>query len=986
MFKNSFYKSRMKKVSLPLLLTFLASTSYSMEREETEGQKVERITREIDGIDQQIHRDLERFQLLPIDEIVVVLGNSGNGKSTLMNFLVGHPLCSIVGRFYSKVDLLTPPRLNADGSPILEDERGRPIFPIGRGQGASETAAPRFWYDQHNRRVYYDCPGFNDTRVPENDIRNAYAIDKLFKTFGEKIKVLWAVAEDNLKGNAQNFQNDVKTIAAFFQNDIARFGNSCCVALTRQDRATIAAVRDTFGDYAGNAGLNLSAEARTLLQSLSTLPTVRVAFIPEARAPGNFLDLNTQEGQKTLHDILDSLRGTPILGGDPRAIDSRPAVSDTAKDFAQALANGLNSRIGEYISTTVVPAIYGYCDQRVQHYNQTDTYIGNYFNQLRAYLDFNHPPTLPAFEGNLQNVLQTCGVPNLYDEIRRHIEYITFLRQINANVDYRCADWISSFRDPHSRNLAQGIADGLNMNTRHHISGIVAPAIYNYCDGRIQNNNGTVASLRNHFTQLAGHLVFNHPPTLPQFEQRLQNVLPTCGVPDTYVRIANNASYINFLQGINPNITYDLPNWIMPLSPVRDDITSLGEIVSINNSHEIRGFLVGTSDLPDNLTQDVKLYGLNTIIVDSDIVRHGTYVNPGVSVSLMAPHLQVIGQRTIDVSGAHNGTPGDNGVPGAPGVANGTDGKPGKAGGNGGNVFYRIHTCTNAPNLTINTSGGNGSNGGDGGAGADGLNGPNGLLAPSRVERNVSFYRWGHEINPDVAQRWRDFNNIPGFMDWLEGASTVQPFPINDLNAILDQNLLGLGVELVKDYNRKVRQRDIWHHQLTLRGNKEYYGNQGTDATPPTNGGKAGAKGRGGRYGQIHGDGVGINFTFIQQNGNDGNNGSRGTGGNGNVSHGQHCTGIRYTDVYASHGNHALGSWEFPGEKVRHTGPRGGYLNPGITPDALDTNTDGEEIPSLKTPAPIKRNRIIRAYNDDYDAQLNLPLRNHFLRDFPNRK
>lgn len=44
----------------------------------------------------------------------------------------------------------------------------------------SETAIPSEWTDRDGA-VYWDCPGFNDTKGVEQDISNGYSIKTLFE-------------------------------------------------------------------------------------------------------------------------------------------------------------------------------------------------------------------------------------------------------------------------------------------------------------------------------------------------------------------------------------------------------------------------------------------------------------------------------------------------------------------------------------------------------------------------------------------------------------------------------------------------------------------------------------------------------------------------------------------------------------------------------------------------------------------------------------
>ncbi|MDR0555589.1 MAG: hypothetical protein LBG20_01080 [Holosporaceae bacterium] len=102
---------------------------------------------------------------------VLVVGATGGGKSTLVHLLAGIPL--IVRKDAQLGDFSLEPQ--------------RMLFAVAPGPN-SVTTVPGFWSDQ-NGIVYCDCPGFKDTRGPNQEIINAFTVDQLF-TEPSKIKVL----------------------------------------------------------------------------------------------------------------------------------------------------------------------------------------------------------------------------------------------------------------------------------------------------------------------------------------------------------------------------------------------------------------------------------------------------------------------------------------------------------------------------------------------------------------------------------------------------------------------------------------------------------------------------------------------------------------------------------------------------------------------------------------------------------------------------
>jgi len=111
----------------------------------------------------------EKAKFIKDHEMIVLLGNTGAGKSTLINVLCGKKVIEINGRFE------------------VEDGEENSVAKIGHGS-TSETLFPDLIEGDGNQ-IFCDCPGFFDTRGIEPNLGNAVSLYEAFKGAG-KIRMI----------------------------------------------------------------------------------------------------------------------------------------------------------------------------------------------------------------------------------------------------------------------------------------------------------------------------------------------------------------------------------------------------------------------------------------------------------------------------------------------------------------------------------------------------------------------------------------------------------------------------------------------------------------------------------------------------------------------------------------------------------------------------------------------------------------------------
>ena len=110
---------------------------------------------------------------------VLVLGVTGSGKSTLVHSLVGKKMMANDKYGLDVIDGLLPG------------------FSIGHGLDSS-TTIPNSYYDPNTNLVYWDCPGFMDSRGQGQEIVNSFAIDQIFSE-PSRVKILFVIQDSEFQ-------------------------------------------------------------------------------------------------------------------------------------------------------------------------------------------------------------------------------------------------------------------------------------------------------------------------------------------------------------------------------------------------------------------------------------------------------------------------------------------------------------------------------------------------------------------------------------------------------------------------------------------------------------------------------------------------------------------------------------------------------------------------------------------------------------------
>jgi hypothetical protein len=171
-------------------------------------------------------------------DALVVMGNTGAGKSTFLNYLLGCKLELADPAAYGLASL-------KDIVVVSRDSLVKEAMPIGH-QKISKTFIPQIEIDRSDARVAYcDCPGFLDNRGAELNIANAVNIRRVLQS-AQSTKVLILINYHSLLADRSRGLRETLLICSqlFGSNveNLARYQKSLLLGIT-QSPSTMSLVR-----------------------------------------------------------------------------------------------------------------------------------------------------------------------------------------------------------------------------------------------------------------------------------------------------------------------------------------------------------------------------------------------------------------------------------------------------------------------------------------------------------------------------------------------------------------------------------------------------------------------------------------------------------------------------------------------------------------------------------------------------------------------
>lgn len=150
-------------------------------------------------------------------DAILVVGNTGSGKSTLTQFMAG-----------DNSKLRAVENGEDTGEFLIEDDNNR----IGSGI-YSKTVIPEKVIDKDTGIAYYDCPGFSDTRNTAFDIASTYFTKRIIDNV-RNVKIVFTISYPSLKKGVDrtDFMKLLRHGQEFIK-DLHKFNNSIVLIATK---------------------------------------------------------------------------------------------------------------------------------------------------------------------------------------------------------------------------------------------------------------------------------------------------------------------------------------------------------------------------------------------------------------------------------------------------------------------------------------------------------------------------------------------------------------------------------------------------------------------------------------------------------------------------------------------------------------------------------------------------------------------------------
>lgn len=614
-------------------------------------------------------------------DLIILLGSTGVGKSTLSKFIAHNPSLQVV-----KV-----------GSSYVFTDNGT----ISTVTSKSMTLLPNIYKDAETGEILVDCPGFSDTREPKFEIAASFFVKKVLE-YAKRVKIILVENHFSLTEGADRFglKRLLKHVSELMPN-VNHFRGSMVLIATKvinqgiSDEEEKADIMTFISNFAGDLRNDIS----THMQNAS-------------------IQRNTENLLKALNVINSDGSGTnlalfrkPNKGGSPWESPILTKCYTDIRDLIFQRTPWLDNTNQRYQYTLTTDSIVFIKDHLVPNNNKnTMAELSRIVNAFTAGVDAKlNVPNLKVG----QKIQLGTGLKDQFKTTVANVRSLMDLSKVGIELSK-----IVPLSNINHQEMEKIVFRTQFFND---VGGIDSNLFLTEAKKRLSKAETDLGNVETFYTFLQG-LELNLDTYSPQ------------SVRNTAIKQVSKSSFSNFIfDASKQHITVDNKNQLLAIPLTDYMVNDLNQVLhaaldfTVNIAHNqqtkhlvIEGRNLMASEVNAKLgaypgISSLTLVAAKNIFLDQNLALVNAHVN------IVAPKVHVVGTREIALlgseAGAFPGKAADSPTPGVPG----SGGHAGYPGANAGSFVLVSLDVLNPAQLTVKSVGGRGGRGQNGGNGRVGV-------------------------------------------------------------------------------------------------------------------------------------------------------------------------------------------------------------------------------------------------------------------------